>query len=171
MKKMPRILIVLALMVGGGLPGAVASPPDLVLEDFSGNKVPVDSYIGKGKWTLVMLWAHNCPICNQEAQKISFFHEEHKNRDARVLGVSVDGRANVAKAQRFVDNHLLDFPNLIADLGDDTLHKFGGGPFVGTPTFYVFSPQGKLVASEIGAISVEALEKFIASQDLATSAK
>jgi thiol-disulfide isomerase/thioredoxin len=145
-------------------PVLAAGLPDLVLEDFNGNKVPVSRYIGQGKWTLVMLWAHNCPVCNQEAQNISFFHEEHKRLgNAAVLGVSVDGRDGVAKARRFVDNHLLDFPNLIADLRDDNLHRFGGGPFIGTPTFFVYSPVGELVGKSVGPISIAALEKLISS--------
>jgi len=146
-----------------------AAPPKLVLQDFDGNKVPVSKYIGQGKWTLVMIWAHNCPVCNQEAQNISFFHEDHKNRDATVLGVSVDGRAGVALARGFVDRHLIDFPNLIADLGDDNLHEFGGGDFVGTPTFYVYSPTGELVGKSIGPISIPALEELIKGEKQASA--
>jgi len=139
----------------------MAAAPQLVLQDFDGNKVSVSKYIGHGKWTLVMIWAHDCPVCNQEAQNISFFHEDHKKRDATVLGVSIDGKAGVALARGFVDRHLIDFPNLIADLGDDDLQAFGGGDLVGTPTFYLYSPQGELKGKSIGPISIPALEDLI----------
>jgi len=161
MKRMRKALLLSVIFQMFISTSAIAAAPELVLQDFDGKKVPVSKYIGHGKWTLVMIWAHNCPVCNQEAQNISFFHEDHKNRDATVLGISIDGKAGVALARGFVDRHLIDFPNLIADLGEDDLLQFGGGDFVGTPTFYLYSPQGELKGKSIGPISIPALEDLI----------
>lgn len=146
-----------------GFSAVQAEAPDLVINDLQGKSVPISKYVGKGKWTVVMLWAHNCPTCNQEVQSMSFFHDDHKDKDATVLGVSVDGSARLAKARGFVDNHGLDFPNLIIEPEQAQIQKFGGGPFVGTPTFYVYSPEGKLEAKHVGPINTDDLEKFIAS--------
>jgi len=160
-----RLIIVLGILfqlAGTGI--ANAAGPDLVLSNLQGKPVPVSKYIGQGKWTLVMLWAHNCPVCNREVDDISFFYDAHKKKDVNVLGVSVDGPSQIAKARAFVDDHLVDFPNLIIEPASQQIEKFGGGPFVGTPTFYVYSPEGKLVAQNVGAISVQALNKFLVKQ-------
>lgn len=156
------VLGVVLQVAGTGL--ASAAGPDLVLSDLNGKPVPVSRYIGQGKWTLVMLWAHNCPVCNREVDDISFFYDAHKKKDVNVLGVSVDGPSQLAKAQAFVDDHLVDFPNLVIEPASQAIDKFGGGPFVGTPTFYVYSPEGELVAKNVGAISVKALNEFLENQ-------
>jgi peroxiredoxin len=159
------LLVIFGLVLQGvGIQLANAAGPDLVLSDLNGKPVPVSKYIGQGKWTLVMLWAHNCPVCNREVDNISFFYDDHKNKGVNVLGVSVDGPSQIAKAQAFVDDHLVDFPNLVIEPAAQQIEKFGGGPFVGTPTFYVYSPEGKLVAKNVGAISIKALNEFLAKQ-------
>ena len=164
MRRFGLIVVIGVLLQVTGIGNASAAGPDLVLSDLNGKPVPVSKYIGQGKWTLVMLWAHNCPVCNREVDDISFFYDDHKKKDVNVLGVSVDGPSQIAKARAFVDDHLVDFPNLIIEPASQPIDKFGGGPFVGTPTFYVYSPEGELVAKNVGAISITALNKFLADQ-------
>lgn len=159
------LLVVFGLVLQvAGIGLANAEAPKLVLSDLSGKPVPVSKYIGQGKWTLVMLWAHNCPVCNREVDDISFFYDAHKKKGVNVLGVSVDGPSQIAKAQAFVDDHLVDFPNLVIEPSAQVIAKFGGEPFVGTPTFYVYSPEGKLVAQNVGPISTKALNDFLEKQ-------
>lgn len=142
---------------------ASAAGPDITLQGLDGKARNVNEFIGKGKWTVVAIWASDCPICKREIHQMAFFHDAHKHKDAIVLGVSVDGYANKAKAQRFVDEHSLDFTNLIAETGQ--IAQFGAGRFVGTPTFYIFTPQGELVAKQVGPISQEDIEQFIAKSN------
>ncbi len=144
-------------------PIAVSAAPDLVLKDFSGNEHNVSEYIGKGKWTVVVIWAHNCPACNSEIHHMTFFHDAHKDKDATVLGVTVDGWSQREKAQIFVDTHALNFPNLIAEPRREVMIKFGGGDFYGTPTFYIYSPRGEYLARQEGRLTQEDVEKFINS--------
>ena len=153
------------------IPLVASAAPDVVLKDFEGKDQNVSNYIGKGKWTVVAIWAHNCHVCNNEIHQMSFFHDAHKDKDAVVLGVTVDGWSKREKAQGFVDTHALDFPNLIAEPRQDVLTKFGGGEFYGTPTFYVYSPDGKLAARQIGPITQEDLESFISNAKQANKKK
>ena len=37
------------------------------LQDFDGQPKSISDYAGKGKWLVVMIWASDCHICNQEA--------------------------------------------------------------------------------------------------------
>jgi peroxiredoxin len=145
------------------LPLVSFAAPDLVLKTVDGESRNVSEYIGKGKWTVVAIWAHNCHVCNDEMPAMTFFHDAHKDNDAIVLGVSIDGWDKRLKAKRFIETHALNFPNLIAEPRQEVIGKFGGGQFYGTPTFYVYSPEGELLARQIGPISGEDIEKFMQS--------
>jgi len=146
---------------------ASAASPDIVLKGPDGAVRNVNEFIGKGQWTVVAIWHSDCPICNRDIHEMAFFHDAHKKaKDAIVLGVSVDGYANRTKAQRFIDEHSLDFTNLIAE--PEEIARFGGGRLTGTPTFYVYSPKGELAATQVGPITQEDVEKFIAKSKVAT---
>ncbi len=140
---------------------AWAGIPDIELRDLDGNPRNVNAFIGKGKWVAVMVWAHNCPICNREAPELTFFHHDHRKKDAIILGISIDGAKNVDKARDFVDRHSINWPNLITEPDGAALMKFGAGPLLGTPTFYLFDPSGELVGRQIGPLSAEELERVI----------
>jgi peroxiredoxin len=133
------------------------------LSDFDGNPHTLDEFTGKGKWVVVMIWAHNCPLCNQEVQKFDIFHAEHEDRDAMVLGISIDGGYHDQKAREFIDRHELGFPNLIGDARSVAqLHlDLTGQRLVGTPTFFLFAPSGELVGMQVGPLEPETIEGFM----------
>jgi len=133
------------------------------LSDFNGNPRSLDEFTGKGKWVVVMIWAHNCPLCNQEVQKFDIFHADHEERDAMVVGISIDGGYNDEKAREFIDRHELGFPNLIGDARSVArLHiDLSGQRLVGTPTFFLFAPSGELVGMQVGPLEPEMIEAFM----------
>jgi peroxiredoxin len=139
---------------------AVAAGIDVTLKDMHGRDRNVKEFIGQGKWTVVAVWASSCTICQQEIQQMSFFHQAHKNKDAIVLGISIDGQAGKQQAAGFIKEHRLDFTNLLAELPQ--MQQFGGGPLMGTPTFYLYSPKGRLRAHQVGPVSREQIEQFMA---------
>ena len=94
---------------------------------------------------------------------MTFFHSDHADKDATVLGISMDGFNQVKKSKAFIERHELNLPNLLIELSEREFLKFGGGRYVGTPTFYLYNPEGVLMAKNIGPVSAEALENFIKS--------
>lgn len=54
-------------------PLVAGAVPDLVLKDFSGNNRNISDYIGKDKWTVVVVWAHDCSVCNNEIHHNDLF--------------------------------------------------------------------------------------------------
>lgn len=140
---------------------AVAGAPDIVLKDLEGKDRRVDEFIGQGKWTVVAFWSADCPICRRDIYHMTFFHDAHQKKDANVLGISVDGYANKDKAQKFIDDQSLNFPNLIGSHGDAS--RFGAGAFIGTPTYYFFSPEGKYTTQRIGPLTLEQAETILSS--------
>lgn len=134
------------------------------LKDFDGNIHSLDEYTGKGKWTIVMMWAHDCHVCNQEAGSYVEFHKKHKDKDAIMLGVSMDGDALKQEAKGFIQRHKLNFENFYGEPGAiaASFQQLTGVEWFGTPTFLVFSPKGELMAQQVGAVPTNIIEDFIA---------
>jgi peroxiredoxin len=141
------------------VPLAAMAAPDIVLKDQDGKSRNVSEYIGQGKWTVVAVWSADCPICRREIHHMAFFHDEHRKADAQVLGLSIDSEAGRGKALGFIDDHGLSFPNLIGD--PEVAATLGGGTFIGTPTYYVYSPQGRLAAQRVGPVTQEQMEDLL----------
>ena len=139
------------------------------LKDFDGAIHSLDEYTGQGKWAIVMIWASDCQACNQEAENYVKFNKKHKDNDAFILGISTDGREKKAEAVKFIKRHGVDFDNFI-DEPENVARLYQGltgQPFVGTPTFLLFSPSGELRAAQVGAVPTDIIESFIAKETAA----
>lgn len=143
------------------------------LRDFSGKPHNLNEYTGKGKWLVIMFWASDCHVCNQEAHQYVDFHFAYSDTMASLLGVSLDGKARQKEAEGFVSRHKLNFPNLIGEPEDvaGLFTALTGADWVGTPTFLIYNPAGKLVAQQAGAVPAELITEFIKSQSAASSKK
>ena len=148
------------------LPAAHAS----VLQDFNGQAKAIGDFSGKGKWLVVMIWASDCHICNQEAHAYVDFHFAHEEDDAQVLGISIDGQAKKAEALKFIERHKVNFPNLIGEPSDVArlFAELTGVYFAGTPGFLIYDPQGKLRVQQLGAVPPELIEDFIKQNTIAS---
>lgn len=144
----PRLVFLLSLLFSAAIDGA---GPSLPLRDLDGKAHNTNEYIGKGRWVVVAVWSAGCPICRREMYHMTFLHEEHKDKDARVLGLSIDGYAQRDKALEFADEQSLNFPNLIGHPGD--AGRLSGYPLAGTPTYYFFAPDGKFMTQRVGALT------------------
>ena len=129
--------------------------------DFEGQPKSVEDYFEDGKWTVVMIWRHDCHICNQEVDSYAFFHDG--NPVANVLGLSIDGMAKKADAENFIAAYDLPFENLLGEIGDVAKYyqDLTGRRFLGTPSFLIFNPQGQLSANRVGAVPPEMISNFI----------
>jgi len=129
--------------------------------DLQGRAADLRAQIGQGRWTVVMIWAHDCPVCNREVEAWDPFHDAHADTDARVVGLSIDGDPEVAR--RFVQAHDLVFPNLVgsARAVSRFLREQTGRGLYGTPTFLLYDPRGKLVGMQVGPLPTEAVEEIM----------
>jgi peroxiredoxin len=160
---MRRSVLAVALLVATGALGALSPAAAGALRDFDGQERTLEGLVGKGRWTVVMFWASDCPICNQEAPAWALFDERRRDRDAHVVGVSIDGQSGFGAARAFRERHLLDFPNLIGEPQDVArlFAELARHPWLGTPSFLVYDPEGELRARHVGALPVDRLETFI----------
>lgn len=156
---LPWVVLSAFLLMAGV---ATADP----LQDFNGKPQAVKNYTGHGKWLVVMIWASDCHVCNQEASNYVKFHEHYKNINARMLGISMDGQAKKAEAKKFIQRHAVTFPNLIGEplAVAQWFVDLTGADWVGTPTFLIYNPAGELVVQQVGAVPVNMIEDFIRKQ-------
>ena len=153
-----RILLTLLLALGVALPTTAGT-----LTNFEGEPAELSGYTGKGQWTIVKIWVSNCHVCNQEAHAYVAFHDKHRADDAQMLGISLDGLDNLLDAEAFVERHGLNYPNLIVgwEDGGRLFYELTGTPLNGTPAFLIYTPEGELVAQQVGAVPVDLIETFI----------
>lgn len=159
--KYNRLFIIFALLTSALVQIPLVNAAGLT--DFKHNPKTIEDYSGKGKWLLVMFWASDCHICNKEASHYVDFHFIHSDKDATVLGVSIDGKARFKDAVSFIKRHNVDFPNLIGEPEDvaGLYAKYSNSRWVGTPSFLLFNPKGEVLAAQVGAVPTEMIEDFI----------
>jgi hypothetical protein len=75
----------------------------------------------------------------------------------------MDGQKGLVRARAFVERHMMDFPNLIGEPAEvmRLFTDLGRQPFVGTPSFLVYGPDGQLRARQVGALPPDKLEAYI----------
>ena len=146
---------------------ARAGAPSIALHDLDGRERNVNEFVGHAKWTIVVTWAHDCHVCDRDIDEMASFHAAHRDRDAIVLGITLDGAGQLKAARAFVKRHKLPFVNLITEPSQEVMQKFGAGKFVGTPTYYIYDPKGEIVGQNIGPLTRVEAEDFINSFDKA----
>jgi thiol-disulfide isomerase/thioredoxin len=126
----------------------------------------VANHVGKDKWTLVMVWSTACVTCRMETPAVDAYYQANSKGRVRVLGVAINGHARKKAIEGFRADYGMSFPTLVADPSQYLGHFKAqtGRPFSGTPTFLLYSPAGELSGINVGAINLEKLDAFIASQ-------
>lgn len=137
--------------------------PELITVD--GDSKPVHPAIGEGKWTLVMLWATTCHICEIDKPLFSKFHEKHKDGNIEVFGIAIDGHQKLPSVQRYLAARDVSFPNSVGEFltVGSSLINIAEEPLRGTPTYLLFDPEGEIKGVHAGHLAPDKVEVFIAS--------
>ena len=157
MKKIISIIVTYLLL---SLPAfAVTSLKDNSTVNFS-------DYIGKGKWTVLEVWSHHCRACKATIHHLSDFDAVSENYNAQVIGVSMDGPERKKQALAFIDNHALEFPNLLANIQEveRLIHGYAPQSPLATPTVMMFSPEGEFAGIVVGPVTTDELTKYFDDQ-------
>jgi len=133
-----------------------AQAADFKVTDTNGKTHTLSGY--KGKWVLVNYWATWCPPCLEEIPDLIALHENKKN-NLVVIGVASDYR-NAKQVTDFADGMLISYPIVLGT--PQVINQIG--PVSGLPTTYLYNPDGKMVAQQVGAITRAAVESYIASK-------
>lgn len=149
-KLMPRIFFGFALLCLS----VVASAAGFSYQDMQGKKHSLEGY--KGKWVLVNFWATWCPPCLDEIPDLNDLHDKHKDKDLVVLGIALDYRSP-QQVKEFAEQMFISYPVILGSY--ESAAQVGA--VSGLPTTYLFNPQGKMVAYNVGAITRKAIENYI----------
>ena len=112
----------------------------------------------KGKWVLVNYWATWCPPCLAEIPDLVDLHDNKKN-NLVVIGVALDYRS-AKQVTDFAQSMTVSYPVVLGT--PEIVSQIG--PVQGLPTTYLYNPEGKMVAQQVGPVTREAVESYIASK-------
>lgn len=149
------VLALMTLIVVG------AQAADFKVTDTTGKTHTLSGY--KGKWVLVNYWATWCPPCLEEIPDLIALHDSKKN-NLVVIGIAMDYKS-AKQVTDFAEGLLVTYPIV---LGTPKIVS-QIGPMQGLPTTYLFNPEGKIVAHQVGALTREAVESFISSKKVSAS--
>jgi thiol-disulfide isomerase/thioredoxin len=145
-----NILVFLLLLV---LPSA-APAIDMPLTTPDGLADNLNRY--QGKWLVVNYWATWCPPCIYEMPELQSFHDEHADKDAMVVGINLE-QISEERLRGFLDDYFITYPIFVSPpAGESEL-----GLIPGLPTTFLVSPQGKVVARQVGPVTRDMIEQFI----------
>ena len=138
---------------------AASSAPEAETVDFSlpgidGKQHKLSEF--RGKWVVVNYWATWCPPCLEEIPELVNFHEEHKDKNAMVIGVNFED-IDLSQLKTFVDDYFMSYPILQTKPAP----RSALGSISGWPTSFLVSPDGKLVAKQTGPVTAEMINEFI----------
>lgn len=125
--------------------------------DSKGKVQSLEAY--KGKWVLVNFWATWCPPCLEEIPDLISLNDKYSKTKLVVIGVAMDYR-DPKQVIEFADSMFITYPIVLGNA------KIAAqvGKVEGLPTSYLYNPEGKLVAYQVGALTTAAVEKYINSK-------
>ena len=140
-----------------------AATSDVPVQDTEGNQHMLSEYLGRGKWTVVNIWATGCPYCREELDALIDFHERHRDRDATVLGLTVQwpgfGYPDREDVYYFALDFMISYPLLLVDR--EVSGRLIGKPVNMIPLTFFYNPEGKLVHRINGMVTEDMLEAVI----------
>lgn len=137
--------------------GAQARAVDYQLPDLNGQMQSLDQY--KGKWVVINYWATWCNTCTKELPDLIALYEDHKDGDVAVVGINFED-ISFSRLNKFVKKHAIPY----AILRTEPVRKTPLGPVPALPATYIVDPNGEVVAGQVGLVTKEDLESFIAAK-------
>ena len=112
----------------------------------------------KGKYLVINFWASWCTPCLKEIPAFVEFYKENSGH-VEILGLDFEP-VNVEVINEFVERFSINYPIILySHINDTEFNKFG--EIVGMPTTIIYSPEGELLQTFMGEITVEDLNKYI----------
>ena len=112
----------------------------------------------RGKYLVVNFWASWCTPCLKEIPAFVEFYKENSGH-VEILGLDFEP-VNLEVIDEFIERFSINYPIVLyTHINDSEYTNFG--EIVGMPTTLVYSPDGELLQTFMGEITIEDLNKYI----------
>ena len=117
--------------------------PDIEVVDVDdGRVVRLASLIGKGRKTLINVWATWCVPCAVEMPELAKLHAPLQRNGVDVLGISLDFEA-LSRVRSYLSEREIPYPNVL--LSEDDLPVLFSTSQVAVPMSLLLDEQGRLL--------------------------
>jgi thioredoxin-dependent peroxiredoxin len=160
------VLLVPRLLSRSAVPAEGSSAPDFTLPSQEGSPVSLKDY--RGKWVVLYFYPKDLtPGCTREAHNFQLDKAKYTQRNAVVLGVSVD---SVDSHKRFCAKEGLNF-KLLADTDHKVSDAYGSLTNLGLVKFssrhtFLIDPSGKVVKVYTSVDPLKHSQQVLAEIDL-----
>ena len=167
-------VIAIAIIIGGGFyaysqktapspaakssiqPGAAAAVAQASFYDLQEKVQPLAQW--QGKVMVVNFWATWCPPCLAEIPEFIQLQKQYGKQGVQFIGIAIDQKS---KVQAYAQEVGMNYPVLLGDLAGIDFARRIGNAQGGLPYTVILDRSGKIVTTQLGALSHEKLEGII----------
>jgi len=159
------VLLVPRLLSRSAAPAAGSNAPDFTLPSQEGSLVSLKDY--RGKWVVLYFYPKDqTPGCSREAHNFQVDQPKYAQRNAVVLGVSVD---SVDSHKKFCAKEGLNF-KLLADTNHKVSDSYGSLTNLGLVKFaarhtFLIDPAGKIAKTYLSVDPLKHSQEVLAELD------
>lgn len=132
--------------------------PDFTLETLKSPKeaIQLSALNESATGTIIYFWTSWCPFCASSMEALQLAYSEH-GEDINFLGVNVTNQDTVPAAERFIEEHGVEFLNV-----SDSTGRVASNYFVPpVPATLFIDDQGYIVHRKVGGLTRQELEQGI----------
>lgn len=159
------VLLVPRLLSRSAAPAAGSNAPDFTLTSQEGSPVSLKDY--RGKWVVLYFYPKDqTPGCSREAHNFQVDQPKYAERNAVILGVSVD---SVDSHKKFCAKEGLNF-KLLADIDHRVSDSYGSLTNLGLAKFaarhtFLIDPAGKIAKTYLSVDPLKHSHEVLAELD------
>ena len=112
----------------------------------------------RGKYLVINFWATWCTPCLKEIPAFVKFYEENSDH-VEILGLDFEP-VDLELINDYVGRFSINYPIVLYNEDNDSEYS-NFGEIIGMPTTQIYSPEGELLHTFMGEITIDDLSKFI----------
>ena len=112
----------------------------------------------RGKYLVINFWATWCTPCLKEIPAFVKFYEENSDH-VEILGLDFEP-VDLEIINEYVGRFSINYPIVLYNEDNDSEYS-NFGEIIGMPTTQIYSPEGELLHTFMGEITIDDLSKFI----------
>lgn len=150
--KLLRFLIITVFLSFSSLVSA-QQVNDFSFKDINGKQHRFSDY--RGQWVIVNYWSTYCGPCIAELPALKRIASQYRGK-VTVLGMDAGETAD-HEMKQFIQQRGINYT--VVPTQDSSM--FALGLIYGVPTTFIVSPQGQIVDTHMGAITLQQMQRYV----------